>query len=1175
MPWRMRRISIVVIDMATRLVLLPYLQHWVPDTLTVRLLIIPRGSPIDPLVPNAPSFATANFVFDVHLQQDLGSLPVPGGSPALITVPSPSVSTALPLYNQLTKEFKIDPSPPTPVRPQPSTIVQKHLPLSYQKAVSYVPGRTKIVFTDDTYACARQQAVPPPPIVPIPPPPPKIPWGKVIGFLMRNPALAQAAGLIRTFNFPINAPNTLKNGGFIYFTLSPTSDAGGLLSIPDALKLYSTRIPALTGARDLFSPVLFPVVTPPPSSDYSELFSEIDDYDDGWAKAVHCAQPQQLHPLNESPDGTRPVTEAGIRIGWDDEQVTIWVNRQFDSATFDSPLGVLGYRIDARLKGTPTWHPLVQASGPLKLPGVDLGKFDGELMVEVHPIQLDAQIQGIYWLPSYYTAWFGPSLVGPEITRLLLSGGRDLRKSDKVRGVDPDLACAYGKSYDFRVRFMDHSGGGPDVNGSPIISGPNSIASIDFRRWIRPQQPEIVGGAPTVPNPPSLAFKRPLLSYPAVVCTGFYPNAVDLLIQDMDLAAKEHRDPALPDPDVNRVQIIIEVRGLAQDPDVTNSPWMPIVTTTRAFPADMTQVLTVGITWIDLWDVSTLAISYPPTGPLVLPTARDVHLRIFSLCKDDPAYFGAADVGLSNLATEVELRKESSDETKLFGPDLPSHRFNAFYFQPDPPINLLAVVANKSAGQANIKPPDLASRAAAAFNLLHDGFTMRSPSNRRVIFGCASSIRHMIGPDGASITFASQSDLALHWVIVIRLILNRDWSWDGLAKDGIAIARDGKVVGTCGLYRNVGHDAVVVPDRKQTDMIFFDAFEGKPVAGAFPTTLNPKYTVSWTFVNAPQADPPLSLTMTLPVTTPPTQVPQIVSAGIAMSPYVRSDDYSSTAVREKVLWIELASPPLNPQDRLFARVLRNAPDPLLTDATTASLPSLRDPELPIDPEPVRKIVEGQGDDRAGLSAMQLLIPSDSDLYWSLPLPPGLDANSLELFGFFTYELRVGHFDVWSTAQGRFGPPLRVMGVQHPPPPMVITVLRNNLGINVSAPYAVPVTDGVTLREFPRTAIWVLLYAQARQVDGKDMRNILVDRVRASFDERKFRNQMQFGEAQFRDDVIRKKVAALGFRNHTTPLSVLAVELLSQDLFSRDPLGTLLGDQRILRTSPLTAVPTTC
>ena len=38
----------------------------------------------------------------------------------------------------------------------------------------------------------------------------------------------------------------------------------------------------------------------------------------------------------------------------------------------------------------------------------------------------------------------------------------------------------------------------------------------------------------------------------------------------------------------------------------------------------------------------------------------------------------------------------------------------------------------------------------------------------------------------------------------------------------------------------------------------------------------------------------------------------------------------------------------------------------------------------------------------------------------------------ELFGFYVYELRVGHTDrIWCTAQGRFGHPTRVNGVQHP------------------------------------------------------------------------------------------------------------------------------------------------
>ena len=67
------------------------------------------------------------------------------------------------------------------------------------------------------------------------------------------------------------------------------------------------------------------------------------------------------------------------------------------------------------------------------------------------------------------------------------------------------------------------------------------------------------------------------------------------------------------------------------------------------------------------------------------------------------------------------------------------------------------------------------------------------------------------------------------------------------------------------------------------------------------------YTITTNFVGspAPQSDAPLSLAIRLPVTTPPTQVPTIVSAGIALSPYERSADYSTTNARERALWIEL------------------------------------------------------------------------------------------------------------------------------------------------------------------------------------------------------------------------------------------------------------------------------
>lgn len=1165
--------------MATRLVFSPYVQNWDGGTLHVRLLLIPRGSPLDPLVAGAPSFADAKFVFDVHVVAGLDALPILGG-PATATLAQAVVATAKPLFEALAVQFQIDPTPPPPVTRPAGTPIKKHLPLTYQNAVGFVPGRTPFAFTDDTYACAIKSP-PPKPFVTLPPPNSKIPWGKVLAKLLRQPVLASAAGLIRTLDIPL-APTLLASGGFVYVTLAPTSDGAALLALPDGLKIYAARIPALAAARAIFAPVLFPVATIPPTGSYDDLFAEVDDYDDGFAKAVHCAQPQRFDPLQDVPDGTRPIKELGARIGWDDEQVTIWMNRQIDpaAATLDAPMGVLGYRIDARAAGETAWHSLVHAKGPVKVGAIDLGTFDGELGVETHPVQLHGQKTGEYWLPTYFTAWSGPSLATLDTDTIRLSGGPDNTAIARVTGTPPDIALRYGTTYDFRVRFMDHTGGGPGPGAVPAIPGPAPIGTIPFRRWIRPLRPSIENPPPATPdpaNPPAkITLKRPLIHHPAVGCTGAYPDPIAALFADFPAAKAEGREVGLPDPDVDRIRIVVEARGLAQDPLASDGGFVVLYETTRPFLSDLQSVLTLDLSYVDVHDAGTLTA--PATGAIVLPSARDVRLRLSALGRDDAllAYFGADDVRFGPPAS-VSVRKSADDERALFAADLPTHRFRAFYLQPDPAIDATVLFAQRAAGNLLQRPNDAASRFAAALELRNDGLTLRAQSGRRVVFGCAPTLRHVIGPDGASLTFASQSDLVQHWLVVVRLTLDRDWTWDGLAHEGIVVERNGVEVGRFGPSRNVGRDALEAPARSQTDLVFIDAVDPKPAPGAFPELLDLTYTIRNEFLGTPQHDGTLSLAIRLPVTTPPTQRVRVLSAGVAMSPYTRDADYSQTQPRHRALWLELDRAPDDPHDRYFARVSRIAPDPIIS-ALGESVPETAEPPLAIDPEYIRAIVQGESDDRAGLDAMQELIASDSPIHFMLPLPPGMDENAPELFGFFTYELRVGHRDVWSTAQGRFGSPLRVTGVQHPAPPLPCAVLRNTTGISVSAPYALPVLDGRAVQPLPpESQIWVLLYAQAEQIDATDRRNVLLARKPAPWSRKTFetaRASHAAGTATFSDSEIRLALEALAF-HAGAPLSVLAVEMLPNGSPVNDPLGADLGAQRVLRTSPLTPVPAIC
>src|SRR4051812_23598312 len=90
-------------------------------------------------------------------------------------------------------------------------------------------------------------------------------------------------------------------------------------------------------------------------------------------------------------------------------------------------------------------------------------------------------------------------------------------------------------------------------------------------------------------------------------------------------------------------------------------------------------------------------------------------------------------------------------------------------------------------------------------------------------------------------------------------------------------------------------------------------------------------------------------------------------------------------------------------------------------------------------------------------------------FYMIPLPAGLHSESDELFGFFSYEIRPGHKkELWSTAQGRYGRPLKVNGVQHPAPALVCNTSRRKLltgqalfisEIMITAPFANAVLNG--------------------------------------------------------------------------------------------------------------------
>jgi hypothetical protein len=179
-----------------------------------------------------------------------------------------------------------------------------------------------------------------------------------------------------------------------------------------------------------------------------------------------------------------------------------------------------------------------------------------------------------------------------------------------------------------------------------------------------------------------------------------------------------------------------------------------------------------------------------------------------------------------------------------------------------------------------------------------------------------------------------------------------------------------------------------------------------------------------------------------------------------------------------------------------------------------------------------------------------------------------------------YEVRLGHTaSRWCTAQGRFGPALRVAGVQHPAPPLACQAARGKTDVLVRAPYATPVHEGRNVRPMlPQTQMWGLLYARVRQADAAAWRNVLLQRGQLiaphlGNDPEGAGARVLFAEGLFPIDAVRRDLAQFGLPDDT-PLTALAAELFV-DPAEEDPLGADLGNGRLLRVSPLVPVPDAC
>jgi hypothetical protein len=1202
----------------TKLTIMSFPQRWDDGTLRLSLLVLPHEDPQAPFavgVPlgiTAPAFADAKLRFQAMLIDSLDLMPRPTDVTHTVALATTPPANAVALFKELAKAFKITKPSNILDTPSASTYIQKYLPKSYRRSFAFAQPRTPYAVTDDTYHCAmrtRTDGLPRPVYSTN-----EVSWGKVFALSLRQPVLSRRLGFIYDVDIAV-PPGVFSGGGWIYIDLDTASDFHAqMVAQPDIVKRYAARIPALSAPRPLFAAVQFPVSDSPVPGNYDPIFIEAEDYDDGFAKIVHSMQPVSANLLLEPGDelqGLPPTRDFGIRLGWDDEQLLIWQNRQMtvDSdigQRLDAPMGMLNYRVDVRkhmdvpdpATDPGGWNSLVKVEGDLTVNGIDLGEIHGELGIEVGSTQLDGQKTGVFWLPLYYTQWAGTSLALKDAKAARL-GGTDALIHKQMSPVNEDaVPLLYGTSYDFRVRFADTTGGGPGEGDVPFNGGPSPIATTHFRRYLPPKPVQVTevrpeGQAP--PSPPSsYQISRPLLGYPSLLYTGL-EHAYDLLIADLPAAMAAKRETGYADPDAVEVQIDVAVKAPEMDNLASRSgreSYYHLFTTHRSFPTDLTAPINLALEYHDAAvikfgdeaDLGDLPLT-TPDSPLRLPTARDMRIQITAVCKQDDtlAYFGSQTARFSR-PVNLYARAASDDERSLFVNQSAARQFQSLLLQPDPLPTPNLIAAMTIAGQGFETPANLMQRLADQLELNTTGLTLFGKSGVRVVFGCSKGIRHTLAPDHGSITFAAKADLIRQWITVISLDIRRDWSWDALDLTSFVIKRDGtQEVGQIEWQSIVSTTALVGADRSYTRIVFFDVVDPKEFSGPFPEPQNIEYAVTPSFKAAPsQQDPTKHLQMTVPVAFPPAQVPKVVSAGIALSPYGHTDDYAATEDRRRVLWIEFAEPVANPADDYFAFVKAYAPDPILL-ASAAPVPDPKENMPYLPPELIRVITPGQSDDRAGLNAWQRLIPCTemSPRHFIVELPPGLNADSDELFGFFVYEFCVGHARVWSTAQGRFGRPIRLTGVQHPAPGLSCLVDRIDEAIVVAAPYATPVYDGQSLLPAqPLTEIWGVLYTQVFQADGAARRNILLGEKKLYLKRRDWGRfnllpvSTVYGMCSWSEGEVMASLEAMGLAPDA-PLSVLAVELYKNYEPVAQPLATDLGTMRIYRVSRLQPVPSKC
>jgi hypothetical protein len=146
---------------------------------------------------------------------------------------------------------------------------------------------------------------------------------------------------------------------------------------------------------------------------------------------------------------------------------------------------------------------------------------------------------------------------------------------------------------------------------------------------------------------------------------------------------------------------------------------------------------------------------------------------------------------LAGMESSFLIRKDSLKEQLLIKLTSAQEMIRGVYLQPEEPLtvknNKAEVLVEKRVQDK--KTPTLLDRLSESIGCSSIGMSLIGGKGERWQFGCNRHIRNTLAPDSTSITFGSQSDLLNHWLVPITLLMDRDWSWDGLKPTSFTITR--------------------------------------------------------------------------------------------------------------------------------------------------------------------------------------------------------------------------------------------------------------------------------------------------------------------------------------------------------------------------------------------------